>query len=88
MLADFFKNLERSTQLPGKPAARNNSEVQVEKLAQVVTDAKTLVDEIRHTAEGLDPNLLLEVVFLTDADFSEPVDGETLLAQLRSEGLL
>ena len=60
----------------------------MEKFVQVVTDAKILVDDIRRNAEVLDPNLLLEVLFLTNADFSEPVDGDTLIAQLRSEGLL
>ena len=60
----------------------------MEKLTEIIKDAHSLVDEIRSTAEGLDPNLLLEVTFLTDADFSEPMDGETFLASLRSEGLL
>ena len=60
----------------------------MEKLTEIIKDAHSLVDEIRSTAEGLDPSILLEVTFLTDADYSEPVDGATLLASLRSEGLL
>ena len=60
----------------------------MEKLTEIIKAAHSLVDEIRSTAEGLDPNILLEVTFLTDADFSEPVDGETFLESLRSEGLL
>ena len=60
----------------------------MKRLETMINDSKALADEIRIHAEGLDPNLLLEVTFLTDADFSEPVDGETLIASLRAEGLL
>lgn len=62
--------------------------VRMERLIPVINAGHALVDDIRNHAEGLDPNLLLEVTFLTDADFSDPVDGETLLAALRAEGLL
>ena len=47
----------------------------MKKLATMINDSEALVGDIRSNAEGLDPNLLLEVTFLTDADFSEPVDG-------------
>lgn len=60
----------------------------MKKLATMINESEALVYEIRTHAEGLDPNVVLEVTFLTDADFSEPVDGETLLASLRAEGLL
>ena len=55
---------------------------------QVLNEAHALVDEIRQRAEGLDSVLLLEVYSLTDADFTEPMDAEALLASLRSDGLL
>ena len=57
-------------------------------LVQSLNAAHTLVKDIRSHSEGLDPNLLLEVLMLTDADFSEPMDGKTLLATMRKEGLL
>ena len=60
----------------------------MERLAAIISDSQALVDDIRDHAEGVDPKLLLEVTFLSDADFSEPMDGETLLAALRAEGLL
>lgn len=60
----------------------------MERLAAIIRDSHALVDDIRGHAEGMDPELLLEVTFLSDADFSEPMDGETLLAELRAEGLL
>lgn len=58
------------------------------KLLEVLNEAHALVDDIQKHAEGLDGNLLLGVLALTDADFSEPMDGETLIASLRNEGLL
>jgi hypothetical protein len=60
----------------------------VNKLLEVLNEAHALVDDIQKHAEGLNGNLLLEVLALTDADFSEPMDGETLIATLRNEGLL
>lgn len=46
----------------------------------------SLVEEIRENAEGLDPNVLLEAIHVTE--FSKPVDGDTLLEEMRNEGLL
>lgn len=57
-------------------------------LVPLIIASEELVDDIRHHAESFDPELLLELLLLTDADFSEPVDGETLLAQLADEGFL
>lgn len=57
-------------------------------LVPLINDSEELVHDIRHHAEGFDPELLLEVLLLTDADFTEPVEGETLLAQLADEGYL
>jgi methylglyoxal synthase len=57
----------------------------VNTLLEVLNEAYELVDDIQKHAKGLDGNLLLEVLALTDADFSEPMDGETLIAALRSE---
>ncbi|QNA88871.1 hypothetical protein G4G28_10935 [Massilia sp. Dwa41.01b] len=58
------------------------------KLVQTLNEAHARVDDIRRHAEGLDPCLLLEVMMLTEADFSEPMDGESLIAALKNEGLL
>ncbi|MFC5512837.1 hypothetical protein ACFPOU_17175 [Massilia jejuensis] len=58
----------------------------VNTLLEVLNEAHALVDDIQKHAERLDGNLLLEVQSLTDADFSEPMDGETLVATLRNEG--
>lgn len=57
-------------------------------LVPLINASEELADEIRRHAEGFDPGSLLEVLLLTDADFTEPVDGDTLLAQLAAEGLL
>jgi hypothetical protein len=47
-----------------------------------------LVEDICAHSEGLDAGLLLEAFMLDDSDFSETMDGETMLAALKSEGLL
>ena len=57
-------------------------------LVPLINASEELFDDICHHAEGFDPELLLEVLLLTDADFTEPVDGDTLLAQLAAEGWL
>lgn len=57
------------------------------KLAEVMNETHLLVDGIRKHAEGLDAELLLEVLMLTDADFSEPVNAATLIADLKRQGL-
>lgn len=59
----------------------------VKKLLEVLNEAHALVDDVQKHAEGFDCNLLLEVLALTDADFSEPMDAETFIATLRNEGL-
>lgn len=58
------------------------------KLIEAVNHAHASVDDIRKHAEGFDPALLLEAAFLTDADFSEPMDAETMLASLKKDGLI
>ena len=58
------------------------------KLLEVLNEAHALVDDIQKHAEGFDGNLLLEVLALTDADFSEPMDAETLVAALKNEGYM
>lgn len=58
------------------------------KLLEVLNQAHTLVDDIRRHSEGLDPEVLLEAMMLTDADFGEPMDGATLIATLKKEGYL
>jgi hypothetical protein len=57
------------------------------KLIEVMNEAHLLVDGIHKHAEGLDAELLLEVLMVTDADFSEPVDAQTLIADMKKEGL-
>jgi len=57
-------------------------------LLKLLNEAHTLVDEIRRHSEGLDTEILCEAVMLSDEDFGEPADGETLIANLRNEGLL
>jgi hypothetical protein len=56
----------------------------VNTLLELLNEAYELVDDIQKHAQGLGGNLLSEVLALTDADFSEPMDGETLIAALRS----
>jgi hypothetical protein len=56
------------------------------KLTEVLNVAHAMVDDIRKHAEGLDAELLLEAMMLSDDDFGEPMDGETFIATLKSEG--
>jgi hypothetical protein len=58
------------------------------KLLKVVNEAHACVEDIRTHAEGLDPEVLLEAMFLDDADFSEPTDAEAFLASMRKDALL
>ena len=55
---------------------------------EVLNQAHALVDDIQNHADCLDGNLLLEVLALTDADFSEPMDCQTFIATLRNEGVM
>jgi len=57
-------------------------------LTEVLNAAQAMVNDIRKHSEGLDPALLLEAMMLTEDDFGEPMDGETLIATLKSEGFL
>jgi hypothetical protein len=57
-------------------------------LIETLNIAYSLVDDIRAHSEGLDAALLLEVLMLKDNDFSETMDGEAMVAALKSEGLL
>lgn len=56
-------------------------------LIPLINISEELVDNISHQADGFDPELLLEVLLVTDGDFSEPVDVKTLLTQLSDEEL-
>ena len=47
-----------------------------------------LVNEVQGNSDRLDPDILLEALFLSDAHFSQPVTGAVLLASLRHEGLI
>jgi hypothetical protein len=58
------------------------------KLIETLNNAHSLVEDIRAHSEGLDAELLLEVLMLKDSDFSEAMDGETMIAALKSGGLL
>lgn len=58
------------------------------KLIETLNSAHALVENIRAHSEGLDAELLLEAVMLKECDFSEAMDGETMIATLKSEGLL
>jgi hypothetical protein len=60
----------------------------MKKLIEVMNESHSLVDDIHKHAEGFDPEVLLEVVFLTNADFSEPMDAETMLASMQNDKLL
>lgn len=59
----------------------------MQNLISFLDASEAFVGDLCGHAEGLDPVLLLEAMYLTDADFSEPVDGATLLRQLKEEGL-
>lgn len=52
----------------------------------LVESVSTLVEDIEQHGEGLDVKVLIEAVNVTE--FSEPVDGDSLLKQLKEEGLL
>lgn len=52
----------------------------------LIESVSTLVEDIDKNAEGFDKAVLIEAVNTTE--FSNPVDGDTLLEQLRKEGLL
>lgn len=58
------------------------------KLIETLNNAHFLVDDIRAHSEGFDVALLLEVLMLKDSDFSAAMDGEAMIAALKSEGLL
>lgn len=58
------------------------------KLIETLNNAHALVDDIRAHSEGLDAALLLEVLMLKDSDFSEAMDGEAMISELKREGLL
>lgn len=45
------------------------------KLIETLNNAHSLVEDIRAHSEGLDAELLLEVLMLEDSDFSEAMDG-------------
>lgn len=60
----------------------------IRKAVEVFNQACAIVEDIRQHAEGLDPELLLEAMFLGDADFSEPMDSDTFLASMRTDGFL
>ena len=53
---------------------------------KLIESVSTLVEDIDKNAEGFDKAVLIEAVNTTE--FSNPVDGDTLLEQLRKEGLL
>ena len=57
-------------------------------LLKLLNEAHALVDEIRKHSGGLDAEILSEAMMLSDEDFGEPTDGETLIASLQNEGLL
>lgn len=52
----------------------------------LIESVSTLVEDIDKNSEGFDKEVLVEAVNTTE--FSEPVDGDQLLEQLRKEGLL
>ena len=52
----------------------------------LIEQVSTMVEDIDQNAEGYDKRVVLEA--LNVKDFSEPVDGEDLIDQLRKEGLI
>lgn len=57
-------------------------------LSQLIERARRNVSDIRKNSERLDNMVLLEAVLLSKNELSEPVDGETLIADLRRSGLI
>jgi len=55
-------------------------------MTKLITEVSALMEDIEKNSEGFDKKVLFEAVQATD--FTDPVDGETLLEQLRKEGLL
>ena len=55
-------------------------------MQNLLKHVSTLIEEVEKNEEGFNPSLLMEAISITE--FTEPVDGDTLLDQLRAEGLL
>lgn len=60
----------------------------MKQLNKLISDAYSIVEDIEKNSEGLDKNVLLEAVMIDEKYFSIPVDGETLLQQMKDEGLI
>ncbi|WP_407304106.1 hypothetical protein [Acinetobacter sp.] len=55
---------------------------------KLINEVAGLMDDLDKNSEGLDKKTLFEAVQLTEADYSEPVDGNTMIAELTAKGLL
>jgi hypothetical protein len=55
-------------------------------MTKLITEVSALMEDIEQNSEGFDKKVLFEAVNATD--FSDPVSGDDLIAQLRKEGLL
>jgi hypothetical protein len=77
--------LKRRKHRPRRSTVTDGS---MSKLIETLNNSHSLVEDIRAHSEGLDAELFLEALMLDDSDFSEAMDGETMIAALKSEGLL
>lgn len=77
----IFRRAENNKYILTKLCYNDSMKPQTTLIAQVA-----LAEDISVNAEGLDQEVLVEAVNVTE--FSEPVDGDELLLQLANEGLV
>jgi len=53
---------------------------------KLIEAVSTLVEDIENNGEGFDKEVLIEAA--NTSDFSDALDGDAFLAQLRKEGLI
>ena len=67
-----------------------NIEIYTTMKTKIITSKKSYprAQQLSKHREGFDKNILLEILMLTEEDFSSPMSGVELIEALKKEGLL